>query len=106
MRGKGAPYKQNHSCGKSFTLRSIRFGKLPIGKYVPKLELRSQMRDRTIPRLWYVRSKQILNLSGGSTRIIIILSAALEMGPVCNQDRNADARRIGCAGVPYEKGLS
>ena len=73
--------------------------------YVPKLELRDPMRDRTITCLWYLRSKQILNLSGRSARIILVL-AALEICPICNQNRNADACRISRAGVPYEKGLS
>jgi hypothetical protein len=74
--------------------------------YVPKLELRDPMRDRTITRLWYLRSKQILNLSGRSTRIVIILLLdTLEICPICNQDRNADACGIPRAGVPYKKGL-
>jgi len=78
-----------------------------IDRITPKLELRDPMRDRTITRLWYLRSKQILNLSGRSTRIVIILLLdTLEICPICNQDRNADACGIPRAGVPYEKGLS
>ena len=72
------------------------------------------MRDRTIIRLWYLRSKQILNLSGRSTGIIIIIislaaaatAAALKMGPICNQDCDADACGISRAGISHEKGLS
>jgi hypothetical protein len=105
MRGKEVPYKQNHSCGTHFTLT---LQKLPTIQYVPKLELRNPMRDGTITRLWYLRSEQISNLSRRSTRIIVVplLLAALEMGPICNQDCNADACGIPRAGVPYEKGLS
>ena len=63
------------------------------------------MRDRTITRPWYLWSKQILNLSGRSTRIVHLL-ATLEVCPICNQDRDAGARGIPRASIPYEKGLS
>ena len=102
MRGKGVPYKQNHSCGTSFTSA---LAEQPNVHYVPKLELRNPMRDRTITRLWHLRSEQVLNLSGRGTRIIIS-PAVLKMRPICNQDRDADACGISRAGVPYEKGLS
>jgi len=68
------------------------------------------MGNSTIIRLWYLRSKQIFNLSGRSTRIILLsksaAAAALEIRPICNQDRDAHTCGIACAGISCEKGLS
>jgi hypothetical protein len=66
------------------------------------------MGNSTTIRLWYLRSKQIFNLSGRSTRVILLSksAAALEIRPICNQDRDAYTCGIACAGISYEKGLS
>jgi hypothetical protein len=70
--------------------------------YVPKLKLRDPMRNCTITRLGNVWPKEVFDLSGRRTRIIL----APETRPVGNEDRNANARRIARARVPQEKGLA
>ncbi len=72
------------------------------------------MRNSTIFRLWYLRSKQIFDLSGRGTRIILLsksaitatATATLEIRPICNQDGDSHTCGIAGACISYEKGLS